>query len=608
MATILYLNDRQVFPAADLAIKLTLENPYFSQSDAYTLDVTLPMHIRQNRLVLGHLHRLDHTKQPAVMTARLYADGHLLLRGSAVVTQVTERQVRVQLVGGNSEVNLLSLAERYYIDEMNLGDRTLQPQGPLQPDPNVNWMGIHLVFMQALDETSGEVVNRKSVHVTEQQTYNSTSAYEGRAPQPHLFDVLRRILAILGYTLNRCDADVEPWNHLYIASARRTFYVAHALPHWTVREFLNHLQQAFNCTLTFDQQRRTCAFIANGSYFGSEADVVSIDPADEYQADVSSSNDTHALAADNISFALSASPSHDYDCLSDDLRQQLPRRTFTSHQEAVQAYTAADVTAQAHYLYESPQGVFTRWIHDYGDVGVDDYPLRTWVDFFRPLVRDAGADSSTELKIVPVAISDAVPAEYIGVYVWSDGNNESHYSATDPKDISWRSLSLECPAGHEELFNAGTGEELTTSVQQYVEGAADVTISEKEDLMQVFFVDDQPQTGVCGEYQVTALMPFVDAAYKPCHLGNPHRPWSLALCPSATQSWLGQLHGSGFTLNMRSQLVVRFLVDPAHLPTPSAVFIIRSRRYACEKIELSVNTEGVASLATGYFREILDEL
>ena len=66
MATILYLNDTQVYPDGNQSIKLTRENPYFTHSESYTLDVVLPMDILDNRQFFQNIQRIDRTKRPPV--------------------------------------------------------------------------------------------------------------------------------------------------------------------------------------------------------------------------------------------------------------------------------------------------------------------------------------------------------------------------------------------------------------------------------------------------------------------------------------------------------------------------------------------------------------
>lgn len=45
----LYLNNERVFTDTSQTVKVTKENPYFTQSGSYTLDVNIPMDILENR-------------------------------------------------------------------------------------------------------------------------------------------------------------------------------------------------------------------------------------------------------------------------------------------------------------------------------------------------------------------------------------------------------------------------------------------------------------------------------------------------------------------------------------------------------------------------------
>lgn len=118
----IYINDKQVFPAENQSIKLTRENPYFTNSDSYTLDVTLPMSVASNREVFENRNFFIRTKTFSKMKTRLVVNNVVLLDGSAKITHVTEDDVKVQLLGGNSELNFLSEDEGYFIDEMELGE------------------------------------------------------------------------------------------------------------------------------------------------------------------------------------------------------------------------------------------------------------------------------------------------------------------------------------------------------------------------------------------------------------------------------------------------------------------------------------------------------
>ena len=146
-----------------------------------------------------------------------------------------------------------------------------------------------------------------------------------------------------------------------------------------------------------------------------------------------------------------------------------------------------------------------------------------------------------------------------------------------------------------------------TTIQDLVEGEADIEKKEKEDRMQVFFVDDiemasKSYGGWDKDQTINALMPFTDFLYKSMY-SNSHRQWSLSLNPTEADHYLGELHNNSFNFNLKAKYCVKFLAD--EMPDPTQVFIIRNKRFGCEKIEVQIDDRGLLQLMTGYFYEML---
>lgn len=583
MATVLFLNDTQVYPDGQQSIKLTKENPYFTQSDSYTLDVTLPMNILENRQLLGNLHRMERSKQPPSMTCRLMVDNVPMLSGSAKVTQVTEREVKVQLLGGRSEVNFLAEDKGEYVDEL--------PLGTLQADSSTVTTGVRAAVSPVINE-SGERTGVSSVC------------------QFCLVDLAKQILSYYGFTVTECAVDVEPWNRLFVATAKQTRHAAHTLPHWTPREFFTEFCSFFNVTLDIDEQRRTVAIAGTPTFF-AQRKRVKLEPVDEYAAEMS--GDGHALAGDNISFDLSSSPGHDYDCVPENIRLFAAAEDYASRAAAETAYNALTEPARKRKIYKCPTGKFAGWSHDYSDWGDDNpHDMFTQIDVLAPLKRadDAG---ETSLKICPVAIA-------MGESVATFGSGDNAHTYT----TRLYAPSLENPTGNDTILqvdqsgNFGGGnpnqqaEEEGPAIQELIEGDENMeSQAEKEDRLQVMFIDDVPQTysrvdsSTPDVYsEMTAIVGFTDWQYKKSHRGSEHRHWSLALCRTDAEYYLGQLHDNGFSFNMKARHIFKFISE--RMPDPRDIYIVRGKRYGCEKIEAHIDSMGIQQLMTGYFYEMTD--
>lgn len=570
------------FDTSDGGFKLTRENPYFTQSESYTLDVALPMDILENRSFMDNLQRVERTKQPPAMKCLLMVNGIPVINGSAKVTQVTQQTVKVQLLGGRSEVNFLGDDRGEYVDEL--------PLGTIPAGTSTVTTGVRVAVSPVNDESNERGGGSGTYHFC-------------------LVDIAKQIISHYGFTVTQCDVDVEPWNCLYVATAKQTRNVAHTLPHWTPREFFTEFCNFFNVSLDIDEQRRTVAIVGTPSFFALR-NKVRLEPADEYTADVG--DDAHALAVDKLSFDLSSSSAHDYDCIPDSVRKYGATQQYASYVSAMSAYGGMSESARKRVMFKCPDGLFAGWDHDYGDWG-EELPrtLFTQIDVMAPLTRDAEA-SETALKICPVAI---VMGEYESMF--GSGDNAHTY-------ITRMFLpSLENPTGNDTVLHLSSSgsyggssenqltEEEGATIQELVEGEAEVEgKAEKEDRLQVMFMDDVPQTFSRVDSvqphvytEQTHLVGFTDWKYKKSHRGSEHRHWSLSLNPTDAEHYLGQLHQNGFSFNMKARHTFKFLSE--QMPDPRDIYIIRGKCFACEKIEATVNADGFDRLMTGYFYEML---
>ena len=63
MAVKLFLDNQEVITDSTQEIKITRENPYFTLSDSYTLDVSIPLSILQNRKFFGSIQKLEKKRE-----------------------------------------------------------------------------------------------------------------------------------------------------------------------------------------------------------------------------------------------------------------------------------------------------------------------------------------------------------------------------------------------------------------------------------------------------------------------------------------------------------------------------------------------------------------
>lgn len=118
----LFLDGKPAVVKDSVSIKLTRENVYFTKSGSYTYDVELPLQCTENRAIFGSINRKDVDTQFKEFHAVLRVDNAVLLEGRAIINNVTENSVKVQLLGGNADMNFTRKGSEIYIDELDLGD------------------------------------------------------------------------------------------------------------------------------------------------------------------------------------------------------------------------------------------------------------------------------------------------------------------------------------------------------------------------------------------------------------------------------------------------------------------------------------------------------
>ena len=118
----LFLDNKPAVLRDNASIKLTRENVYFTKSGSYTYDIELPLDCAENRAIMGNINRKDVATHYREFRAILRVDNQVLLDGKAILHQVTDTAAKVQLMGGNAEMNFYTKGSELYVDELDLGD------------------------------------------------------------------------------------------------------------------------------------------------------------------------------------------------------------------------------------------------------------------------------------------------------------------------------------------------------------------------------------------------------------------------------------------------------------------------------------------------------
>lgn len=329
--TELYINNQLVDLPTDFKITLVTENLYFSSASTYTFDVKLTMApCSNNARIFANINRLDKSVTAQSLPARLIVDNRVILNGTAAIVGVTDESVSVQLLQGRSEQNWKAKYDKTYIDELTLGDITqwglkwenghaAMDGSKVTPTETGSAGGVNhgyywtqknysdytngdVVLTPIVNQDTGEIMNpigptdeftSHLVFCLKEPTHWPTGKPyyilpERLAPQPKLKVMVRKVFESLGLELYQNELeDVALYNSLYMANSTEVRYIAELLPHITFVEFVELLQNLFNCVVDINGTRtriylRKNLYALQGGYYAEKIEKV----VDEFETDI----------------------------------------------------------------------------------------------------------------------------------------------------------------------------------------------------------------------------------------------------------------------------------------------------------------------------------
>lgn len=288
----LYIENKPAIIKAGTNVKLIRENALLSSQSDRTFDVTLPLYAPENQRIFGPLQRLEISKRPLVgrhFPFRLLCPPEEMA-GTAVITSITEEEVKLQLLSGRYALEAAMLDDKgqeRYIDELPLGrawdllynfnyghdaafnsqetirryayddqkfwlQRAFSPSGRLEElNTYQNFVAFPIYatgegggwanefVVQSIVENKQWTVQQFNLRATVKNNHLRAADDVYVAPQPYLCYVIERVLIALGFYCSPAhDALRQCWlKDIFIANARATLKLHKMLPHWTVREF-----------------------------------------------------------------------------------------------------------------------------------------------------------------------------------------------------------------------------------------------------------------------------------------------------------------------------------------------------------------------------------
>lgn len=284
--TELIINNTPAILSENFSVTVKRENSIITKNGEYTYDCVLKLDNATNRQLYGFLHRLN--KKGEVNTKRsatLIADGHVYCRGTEIITGWTEKEVSIQIVSGNSELNYFINSDELVSSFTGMGEiqgtltqNFIVANNPVYPD-------IDFTLPTIRDSSTGNTYNQwrpGPILLGGSKAQNGTTL---RA-QPYLLALIRRLITAMGYTIGVNQLETTWFRYVFIVNTNNTMKYCEMLPGWTAKEFLEEVEKLCNCVFAVDNTNKTVDIKLKSRFYAGARIVPLYKVVDEYQAEV----------------------------------------------------------------------------------------------------------------------------------------------------------------------------------------------------------------------------------------------------------------------------------------------------------------------------------
>ncbi len=622
MIELLIENKKAVLPE-NVKFKVTMENVFFTKSGNYTYDIELPA--KENFTIFGHINRLDTSTDSITYSAKLVVDNDELLNGKATLTSVSQTSIKVQLLAGNAQMNFVNNNEQLYIDEIDLGNwgreiqgiyysgsgkgttyslfyaaiwnvyqskwRTSREEAKLWLEQLLWGTGKYVAY-PIYNESADTTCNDWVVRIIDNSAYfeprwslqqdfsDGSSKQVGNnypqvkfALQPKLVWIIERLFEKLGYKVDVSDLEsIDLLSRIYITTANDRLEICKALPHWTVNDFITQIEKFLGIVVyTNGKEIR----IIPRSKYNSNTYYIK-DVVDEWSIEYDE-NDNF----DSIGYC----KTDVYSCIDNEIRELAKKKVFSSLVEL-----QSEFSNNPNFCSEN-KGYILEAEGRYYIVRGENNTLRE-IDYLKPKQQNNG-DVDFELKIVPCPMAirsfDVVSTDTI------DDVKIDSIIMTNEAYIMSREDLLSC------TFSGITNSDAIEDMEAVINGNEELPEKNNNDIMYVALSYDHINTGAgIISYPLGVVHPLSTTA--PFSLfNNIEHSLSINNIPGL-KTLYSEVIDKEPKIIRNKKYCIRFISNKKI--TPDGVYIIRNRKFVCEKLEYSINTRGMEKLVTGYFYEI----
>lgn len=592
----------------------------------------------------------------------------LEMEGTMLVLGVTDEDVKVQLLGGRSALNAAGIDENgneIYIDELLLGyaySGLIHYENHANDAERMEYF-MREIYRQGTHLRNGGVELTDFVafpiySTADKKVANATShiIYEGKtteheedfwplnirtgtpflgndilpitpttkiapdnalAPQPYLVKIFERVMQACGLRTQPTNNEIyDTWMaNIFVANVRAVLEVRHMLPHWTVKEFITEFQNFFGVVVevhgrdvhvTHRASRLRDVNISSSQHLIELTEVV-----DDYEVRIDQENDgSNKLFNTNVKYKFT----------NIDARLAIPdnileKSTFIDG-EAPDSLTQEQKRHSPH-IYSNGTGERMAFLPiKYGE-GDIRFELNE-VDILGAMYPPREKKQEVTLRIVPVGLSEVEKAIRLQCYEIKENDPDPHNPSPLPEREYIDAREFTTATNNEFTYTPWimtthvardthlTG---TYSVGADIAGEEQKTAPEKADVIEVALNPKHLTAYIENPADTTQHATFPLGVGSPSFVredGRVDTPLRLYRHFCLHNSTLPNIRNTAFKYAPLAQKTAQWVIDFVdNIPLePTAIFLIRGRKFLCEKLEISITDSGIEPIKRGFFYEM----
>lgn len=305
------VNGREAVLKANASFEYVSENPLFTEAEDYTMEIPFPMKdCPQNIAIFGPLHVKGVDISKVSFPCEIQTDA-FFKSGILTITSVSDTEVKGQFLEGMSTKSFAGDAINVYLDEIDFSayDGTDLSDTSVVRVNGDGWADL-LVFDS----------NKEDFFRTKEDADGGTAPLPGGgtiplpkvwgvAPVRHIY--LYKLIEILSNILDiSIDTSIlekiDMFRNILIANASYDLVYDYmnlekTLPHWTIREFFTHLSNFFGCVCYIEGASHSLKLLAKKDVM-NYSHQVPLDVLDDFEIELQ--DESECSFAGNKKFAL----------------------------------------------------------------------------------------------------------------------------------------------------------------------------------------------------------------------------------------------------------------------------------------------------------------